>query len=177
MNNKQELYVRSDNIIQLANLQDAVASTYVNDATVTASIFESMPHNLDSAAAVDAGGGSVDIPLTAHSFSVGETVRLVNTRNYDGQYTITAIDTNDFTISATYVAETFEDDAVVYRGVPNALDITLAYDGNSTGTYNGIVPRTAVLLESSWYSIFATAVSGSYQLVERLNCRAIFSES
>lgn len=62
---------------------------------------------LNAAAAVDAGGGIVTIPMTGHGFNVGSYVQIGGTDNYDGVHKIIAKATNTFNIYATFVAETF----------------------------------------------------------------------
>lgn len=64
--------------------------------------------NLDAAAAVDNGDGSVGIPITGHGFSSGDLVTLSGTTNYDGTYSATeATSANTLVVTTTYVAETF----------------------------------------------------------------------
>ena len=63
---------------------------------------------IDAAAAVDAGGGLVTIPIDDHPFSADETVVIAGTTNYDGSEAIvSAVAGVSITITATYVAETF----------------------------------------------------------------------
>jgi len=62
---------------------------------------------LDNAAVVDNGNGTVKIEATDHGFlGVGSVVYIEGTTNYDGMREITAVNTNDFSIKADYVAET-----------------------------------------------------------------------
>ena len=62
---------------------------------------------LDNAAAVDATGWIVTIPLTANGYSEDEVVTIAWSTNYNGNYTIVAVATDTFNITATYNAETF----------------------------------------------------------------------
>lgn len=62
---------------------------------------------LVAAAAIDAGGGLVTIPVTAHSFTVGLWIEIASTTNYDGVFEVIAIATNSVDITATFVSETF----------------------------------------------------------------------
>jgi len=62
---------------------------------------------LDAGAAVDNGGGTVDIPITAHGFFANDYLTLRGTTNYDGTYLIAVPDANTVRITATYTAETF----------------------------------------------------------------------
>ena len=72
--------------------------------------------DLDNAAAVDKGDGTVGLPYTSHPFEVGEAITLTGTTNYDGEYLVIASTTNEFTITATYVAETFSSKPWVHTG-------------------------------------------------------------
>jgi hypothetical protein len=62
---------------------------------------------LDNAAAVDAGGGIVTIPSTAHGFKAGSHIGLRGGTNYNSIYELIAVAANTFNIYATYVVETF----------------------------------------------------------------------
>ena len=50
--------------------------------------------------------GAVVVTITAHGMTVGNTIIISGTTNYDGVHTITAIAANTITINATFVAET-----------------------------------------------------------------------
>lgn len=64
--------------------------------------------SIDNAAAVNKGSGKVGIPVTAHGYSIGAAVKIINTTNYDGYYIVDGDTTvNEVVIVATYVAETF----------------------------------------------------------------------
>ena len=62
---------------------------------------------LGVAAAVDAGGGLVTIPMTGHGFNVGSYVQIAGSTNYDAVYQIIAKATDTFNVYATFVAEDF----------------------------------------------------------------------
>lgn len=63
---------------------------------------------LNAAAAVDAGGGLVDIPITGHGYAVGARIGLAGTTNYDGHHYVVAVpDVNTIRIATTFNAETF----------------------------------------------------------------------
>lgn len=71
----------------------------------------SISNTLDNAAAVDAGNGQVDIPITGHGLAGTERVRFIDTINYDGDYEIVSLpDVNTVRITSRYVAETFTGD-------------------------------------------------------------------
>jgi len=69
--------------------------------------FDLTAFTLNAAAAVDKGSGLVGIPITAHSFKIGDETTIAGTTNYDATYTIISFTTNEIVITATYVAETF----------------------------------------------------------------------
>jgi len=65
---------------------------------------------LDNAAAVNAGGGLVTIPITGHKYFPGEHVTISGSVNYNGTYTIdetAQVGVNSINIPADYVAEVF----------------------------------------------------------------------
>lgn len=89
---------------------DAVLSGIVLFNQMTATDFLSNVLSINSGGvAVNKGGtpAKVGIPITAHTFSAGETVTIANTVNYDGTYTIDSVSTNEIVIESAYTAETF----------------------------------------------------------------------
>lgn len=63
---------------------------------------------LNNAAAVDAGGGLVDIAITGHGYAVGDRIGIAGSTNYDGHHYVTAVpDVNTIRITTTFQAETF----------------------------------------------------------------------
>lgn len=80
--------------------------------------------NLDNAAAVDAGGGIVTIPLTGHGYVVGEYVTISGSVNYNTTYEVVAVPgANTFNITATYQAETFAGTEECVDVIPDEFDI------------------------------------------------------
>ncbi|GAH95903.1 unnamed protein product [marine sediment metagenome] len=64
--------------------------------------------NLDNADAVDVGGGRVRIQITGHGYSVGNSVTIAGTVNYNGTFKITGNGYVDYiVIESEFVAETF----------------------------------------------------------------------
>jgi hypothetical protein len=57
--------------------------------------------------AVNAGGGLVTIPITAHGLKVGSMIHIAGSVAYNGNYVLQAVAVNSITVKATYVAETF----------------------------------------------------------------------
>jgi hypothetical protein len=83
-----------------------LASSGANQVDITAAFQGGL---LDNAAAVDKGGGLVGIPITGHPYTAGETIRIANTTNYNGDFTVDATTTvNEVVITSAYVAETFD---------------------------------------------------------------------
>lgn len=64
---------------------------------------------LDVDVAVDVGGGIVGLPFTGHPFTIGETILITGTTNYNGGFTVEAGTTDSqLQITDTYVSETFD---------------------------------------------------------------------
>ncbi len=60
-----------------------------------------------NAAVVDKGSGKVGLPCNAHGFSVGATIEIDGTTNYNGSFVVDAdSSTNEIVITASYIAET-----------------------------------------------------------------------
>ncbi len=79
-------------------------------------------HCLDAAAARNAGGGLVGLPMTGHPFNVGETLDVEGTTSYDGAQTVQVGTTaNEILISDLYAAESFDGTEVVIKVV--AVDL------------------------------------------------------
>jgi len=134
-NNYRPILVDADISIDAASVFDTTGTvidasgTPVNmfNATVQPPAIENSKQFLDNAAAVDIGGGLVDIPVTGHGYVPGHTIRFFNTINYDNKtYTVQAGTTTDLVrISETYTAEsfagteevTFYDANMLYEGV------------------------------------------------------------
>ncbi len=101
---------------------------------------------VDNAAAVDKTGGKVGIPVTANSLSTagGEWVTFAGTTNYNGSF-LTDEDTtvNEVVIEATYVAETFAGDEVMYyNGEEN--DLLAGYIAAARGYAEGFQNRAYI---------------------------------
>jgi len=69
--------------------------------------YPAIAETIDNDDAVDKGDGTVGIPITAHSFPLSTHVVFVGTTNYDGEYIIQSVSTDEIVIVATYIAETF----------------------------------------------------------------------
>lgn len=68
--------------------------------------------------AVNVDGGIVGLPFANHPFAVGETVRISNTTNYNGEFTLESGTTDDeLQITDGYVAETFDGSEIVVKKI------------------------------------------------------------
>jgi hypothetical protein len=108
-------------------------------------VAETFVKNLDAAAAVDAGGGFVDIPLTGHGYTKGSGnhVTLAGTTNYNGVHQVTSGSTTNFIrIAATFTAETFTGSETC-----NAASCTnksiLKFQGFNVGLQNVFIEKAA----------------------------------
>lgn len=94
----------------IATLESSTAKLSAN-TTVNIGTSGKSTMYLDNAAAVDKGGGLVGLPCTGHSFSAGDSIRVIGgtASVYDNDnYTVHADTTaNEIVITATYAAETF----------------------------------------------------------------------
>ncbi len=91
-------------------------------------------------------GVETDVASVGHGMITGETVTISGTTNYDGTYTVTVIDADNFTIPVVFVADDATgsaqgpDDAVITvtstaHGLTNGD--TVAISGATEPTYNG----------------------------------------
>lgn len=168
-------YVGSDLYAELEGLRDAKTSAYDNGASVKAYMFESSAlHALDAAAAVDKGGGEVGIPITGHTLIAGGWVRFAGPVNYQAYYEIQSQTTDEIVITATYVAETFTASMNAFRGVVNGCNITLAYIGSSDGDYDGVLPKTMLLVKDTTYELFIDVVGTTYKLTLKYSRTAVY---
>ena len=82
--------------------------------------------NLDAAAAVNPGGGEVDIPLTGHGYNAGDRVVFSGTVNYNNTYTVVAgTRANFIRITETFSAETFTGTETAQRKFSGTEEIHL----------------------------------------------------
>lgn len=82
---KFNLYIDSDNLIQVTELKNVETDEFVNDAEVSMSLFEEVPFNIDqSQLAFDSGGvgeiaeGDVIVGATGNATAVVETIIVTN---------------------------------------------------------------------------------------------------
>lgn len=89
------------------------------------------------------------VTSTSHPFSTGQSVKIENTTNFNGTYTITKIDDNRFTLGGKINPTSYTELSNSTLN-PNSL-VTLAGNSGPTITYNGtprIVGGNAVTLET-----------------------------
>jgi hypothetical protein len=90
----------------------------------------------------------VGIPCTGHPYSVGDTITIAGTTNYDGTYTAAAgTTTNKIVIAHAYAAETFAGTETTVRTrttfndtltINGAFSMSLATDTPRTLTFHGV---------------------------------------
>ena len=181
------IYISSDNLVTLSGLTDAETDSYVNDATVVMSLFSKTTKNPDAGAAVDKGGGEVGIPCTAHGLAAGDHIRIEGSQNYNDEYTINSVSTDEIVITATYTAETFLGTEVIYVGIANGTNISLSYVAASDGDYTGILPDTLERMveysasqtyggvtTTGLFYLFVEAVKDTSRLTKRVSLQAIY---
>ncbi len=95
---------------------------------------------IDNAAAVNKGGGEVGIPITGHLFLADQLITIAGTTNYNGDFTIQSVTTNEIVITDTFVSETFGGSETV---VTTSLQGTV-FVGTSQGgsTFEDVGPGT-----------------------------------
>lgn len=170
------IYLESDNILTLTGLAISDTSEYINNANISVSVCDKIAISLTAGAVIDVGDGDVTLLSTAHGLSTGDNIRIVGTKNYDGEYTITSIAADSFNITATYVAETLTGNEKAYKVVPNGFQLSMNYVNGSNGNYLCALPETLVLYENSSYYIFIDIENslGTLQLLVRKEYQAIF---
>ena len=138
--------------------EDSTAHKYVPNARAIEMTYKAAV-NLLAVAAVDNGDTTVEIPSTLHGFSVGDVVTIAGTDNYNGTYVIQTVDENSFSITATFVAETFAvTDTVTARGI-----------------YEGIIPETAnALIVGKFYYMYIVVTKGFSVLTLRKKWKAAY---
>ncbi len=173
-----DVYINTSNVLQVTGLTDQVKSEYVNDATVTARLYDLTDRrHLDRAAAVDHGDGTVGLPCMGHGLAGGDQILVCGAPDYNGSYTLAVPTTsNILVVTATYAAFTFAGDEFVLPGVGSSM--TLAYVASSNGNYRGTLPAATALklIEDHDYWLIITAVDTSgAQTVFRSELTAVYA--
>lgn len=90
----------------------------------------------------DGGGGQVVVTSAGHSLANGDAVTIAGTTSYNGNFTVSAVTTDTFQITDTFVA----DDATGTWQIDNVVVVTSPYHGltegetitiSGTTSYNG----------------------------------------
>lgn len=161
------LYISSPNVVTWAEFKDSETSSYVNDATVTMSLFNKTPLAPNAAVAVDKGGGKVGIPCTAHGMTSTDNIRIEGSiADYNKEYSVDGdTTTNEIVIVETFAAETFTGTERIFVGVPNGFNISLPYTG-TPGEYRGVLPHTLgrLIVYTATPTFGETTVTGLYCL-------------
>ena len=185
MSDEINIFIATDNLIQVTELKDAETDSYIDDATIKMALFEQEPIHPDTAAAVDKGDGKVGIPCESHGLTAGtDYIRVEGMQNYDGEYLLDATTSaNELVITATYAAEIFTAGENIYVAVRkgDAWPISLTHEeADDDGYYDGILPDTLKGLteygssDSIVYYLFVEIVKDTNKRTERLKCKAVY---
>lgn len=105
---------------------------------------------LDNAAAADQGLDVVRIPITAHGMTAGNSLTIIGSTNYDGNWVITNIpDVNNVDIIVDYAAETFAGTEVCYEGPGPDTNIFSDCPGAEIAAGNGYTAGGILLTPNS----------------------------
>ncbi len=193
MSNEINIFIATDNLIQVTELKDAEDDSYIDDATIKMALFEQEPIHPDAEeAAITANEGSkTKIKISGHGLTTDDFIYIEGSQNYDSDITATPAeypidsvpDKDHIIIVAAFVAETFTGDENIYVAVRkgDAWPISLTHeDGDADGYYDGILPDTLKGLteygssDSIVYYLFVEIVKGTSKRTERLKCRAVY---
>jgi len=164
-------YIETDNVVKILGLRDAETETYINDATVTGIVYKLPALNPSVAAAANMGSGLVGITVTDHGLTVGDTIRIEDTVNYDTEYVLQIGTTTDIlAITATYIAETFTGEEHIYEAIAGTVTVPIAfhYVTASNGDYVCKVPRTTMFFQDESYVMCVKEVSGLEQVLAKI---------
>jgi hypothetical protein len=169
-----EIYVNSENRVTLTDLTNQSDSSLVTDATVAVTLYDFTARKfLNRAAAVNATGGLVDLPLSAHGYSVGDFILLTGDDDYEAEYEIqTGTATDTIRVTATFVAKTFTGKEQVIKAVDNARNISMT-DGTG-GDYAGNIPDTVKLILNHEYWAVVSATSGTNNAEFKQTWKAVY---
>jgi len=193
MSNEMNIFIATDNLIEIKELKDAETDSYINDATIKMALFEQeLKHpDADEAAESENAGSKTKIKISKHNLTTDDFIYIEGSQNYDSditadpaEYQIDSIpDADHIIIVAAYAAETFTGNENIYVAVRkgDAWPIELTHEeSDDDGYYDGILPDTLKALtiygsaESSIYYLFVEIVKGTSKRTERLKCKAIY---
>jgi len=121
--------------------------------------------------AVNIGSGLVGINVATHGLSVGDTIRIEDTINYNGEYVLqTGTTLNMLAITATYGVETFTGEEHIYEAIAGTVTIPrpFHYVTASNGNYVCKVPRTTMFFLDESYVMCIKEVSGLEQVLAKI---------
>ena len=184
-----DIYISSDNLVTLTGLTDAETDAEVDDATVVMSLFSQTTKSPTVDGTADDKGGvpnEVGIPSTAHGLVAGDYIRIEGSQNYNDEYEIQSVSANEIVIESAYTAETFTGNEVIYIGMKNGTNITMAAAG-SGGVYTGIMPDTlermveysasqtfGELTTTGLFYLFLEAIKAGARMTKRIALQAVY---
>lgn len=165
-------FIDTDNVIKIVGLRNVETLEYINDATVTGIVYKLPASSPDvGGVATDLGSGKVGIPCAEHGFSVGDTIRIESTVNYNGEFVLRVETTPSvLAIGAAYVAETFSGLEHIYPAIAGTVSspLVLGYITGSDGDYVGKVVRTTPFFQGRSYVMCIKEVSGLEQVFAKI---------
>lgn len=174
--NPERIFIRADNTVQISELKDAVLDTFINNATVTFTVYRQM--------AVDAVTLAADATLTSATaaFVSGDASRkiIVAGAGVDGSdlYTTILSFTSATEIELAVNATKAVTDGVIWVSVDNALTITMGYVAASDGKYRGTIEDGVPLVDRGSYLVVISIDGGSDLLGHRvIDATAVYRRS
>jgi len=141
------IYIETDTLLQVKDLKDA-SDDYVNDATIVASLYYLKTLLAAAGSIVDLGGEpnkiTIPVPL-GHGLITADVIRLIGSSNYNVEYTLTDSADQTITIASAYTAEILLGSEVIYKGLKNAINLSVTSQ-DSVGNYQGTLPGATVAL-------------------------------
>ena len=165
-------FIDTDNVVKVVGLRNAETGEYVNDATVTGILYK-LPtlHPDTGAAVVDLPPGYVGIYCTGHGMTIGTSIRLERTHNYNGDFILqSGTSLNMLVIAVAYVHEVFTGNEFIYEAIVGTATVPIAFDyiSGSDGDYVGKVPRDSPLLQDESYVMCVREVSELEQVLAKI---------
>lgn len=105
---------------------------------------------LDNAAAADQGNDVVRIPITGHGMTAGNSLTIIGSTNYDGNWVITNVnDANTVDIICNYTAETFAGTEIAYEGPGPDINTVSDWTAGEIASGNGYTSGGIQLTKNS----------------------------
>lgn len=149
----------------------------MNDATVTGIVYKLPALNPDAGNAAVNLITSVGILCTGHGMTVGDSIRIERTKNYNGEYILQAgTNINMLVIAAGYVYEVFTGNEFIYEAVVGDMvaPVDFQYVSASDGDYVGKIPKDSPFLQDLEYVMCIKEVSGQEQVLAKIVSQAGF---